>query len=75
MNSSNELSGSAWFQLPAVRRAQPITTSQNLFNNPCPIATMVTLRDKQQQQHHDFKGTGSEVGHPSESSLQVRSAH
>ena len=29
-------------ELPAVRRTQPITIGQNLFNNQCPIATMVT---------------------------------
>ena len=28
--------------LPAARRTQPITIGQNFFNNPCPIATMVT---------------------------------
>ena len=45
MWSSNEVSGSALFQimeLPAVRRTQPITKGKNFFNNPCPIATMVT---------------------------------
>ena len=36
---------SAKFQIiefPAVRRTQPSTKGQNFFNNPCPIATMVT---------------------------------
>ena len=45
LSSSNEVSGSASFQiieLPAVRRTQPSTKGQIFFNNPCPIATMVT---------------------------------
>ena len=44
LSSSNEVSGSAQFQiikLSAVRRSQPITIGKNFFNNPCPIATMV----------------------------------
>ena len=46
MSSSNEVSGSAYFQimkLPAVRKPQSITIGQNFFFNPCPIATMVTM--------------------------------
>ena len=50
-----------------MRKTQPITikTAHDRL--------LQWLRDK--QQHYNIKGTGSEVGHPSESSLQVRSAH
>ena len=46
LSSSNEVSGSAYFQimeLPAVRRTQPIAIGQNFFNNPCPIVNNNTV--------------------------------
>ena len=44
-----------------MRRTQPITKGQNFFNNPCPIATMVTLVNNNNSLNTKFSYRSQEI--------------